>query len=225
MSVLKRFDEAYYRRHYQGPDRVHSAAQVGRLAAGVVGLADWLGVEIASGLDVGAGPGYWRSWFRRRRPAIRYLSTDASPWACRRFGHARRDISDWRPRDRFDLVICQGVLQYLDDEAAARAIANLGAATGALLYLEAVTQHDLAAVVDEARTDTQIHARTGAWYREALDPWFVQVGAGLWAARAAGIPLSELEGAPVHSTLRRQSSAASTGSRAARPGRTTVPSS
>ncbi len=225
MSVRTNFDEAYYRRHYHGPDRVHSAAQVARLAGAVAGMADWLGVEIASVLDVGAGPGFWRTWFRRHRPAVRYVSTDASAWACRRWGHARRDISAWRPRRPFDLVVCQGVLQYLEDDAAARAVENLGAATGSLLYLEAVTRRDLAEVVDEARTDVAIHARAGSWYRDALAPHFVQIGAGLWAARSADIPLYELEGAPVHSTLRRQSSAASSGSRAARPGRTTLQSS
>ncbi len=220
MSARERFDEAYYRRHYRGPDRVHSASQVGRLAAGVAGLADWLGVELRAVLEVGAGPGYWRSWFRRRRPAVRYVSTDVSPFACERFGHLLRDISAWRPRGTFDLVVCQGVLQYLDDRRAARAIANLAAASRGLLYLEAVTRHDLEEVLDAERSDTAIHARTGAWYRAALDPHFVQVGAGLWAARSAGIPLYELEGAPVHSTLRRQSSAASAGSQAARFGRT-----
>lgn len=225
MPIRRQFDEAYYRRHYGGPDRVHSASQVGRLAAGVTGLADWLGVEVGSVLDVGAGPAYFRAWFRRHRPAVRYLSTDASPWACRRFGHSLRDISRWRPRHPFDLVLCQGVLQYLNDDEAARAIENLAAACRGLLYLEAITCHDLDEVVDPDRTDTEVHARTGAWYRAALGPHFVQVGAGLWAARSAGIPLYELEGAPVHSTLRRQSSAARSGSRAARPGRTTLHSS
>jgi SAM-dependent methyltransferase len=220
MSAWERFDDAYYRRHYQGPDHVHTATQVGRLAAGVAGLAAWLGVEVRSVLELGAGPGHWRAWFRRHRPGVRYVSTDVSPWACRRWGHARRDISAWRPRAPFDLVVCQGVLQYLDDEAAARAIGNLAAACGGLLYLEAVTRHDLDEVVDAARTDTDIHARDGHWYRARLAPHFVQVGAGLWAARSAGIPLYELEGAPVHSTPRRQSSRASTGSSAARLGRT-----
>ena len=219
MPPRERFDDAYYRRHYQGPDRVHTATQVGRLAAGVTGLAAWLGVEVGSVLEVGAGPGHWRAWFRRHRPAVRYLSTDVSPWACRRWGHAPRDISAWRPRTPFDLVVCQGVLQYLDDGAAARAIGNLAAACQGLLYLEAVTRHDLEEVVDAARTDTEIHAREGDWYRARLAPDFVQVGAGLWAARSAGILLYELEGAPVHSTLRRHRTEASAGSSAARLGR------
>jgi 2-polyprenyl-3-methyl-5-hydroxy-6-metoxy-1,4-benzoquinol methylase len=196
MTSRARFDEAYYRRHYAGRARVHSAREIARLAEGVTGLAAWLGVELERVLDVGAGPGLWRDWFRRHRPEVRYRSTDVSPYACARYGHERRDVSRWRSRERHDLVVCQGVLQYLDDDAAARAIANLGAMCRGLLYLEAITAHDLAEVVDREATDLAVHARRGAWYRRRLAPHFVQVGAGLWAARRAGLALYELEGSP-----------------------------
>jgi SAM-dependent methyltransferase len=193
MVTRTRFDADYYRRHYEGRDRVHSSAQVARLAAGVDGIATWLGVEIRTVLDVGAGPGFWRAWFRRRRPKVRYRSTDVSTWACRRYGHERRDISRWRPVARFDLVVCQGVLQYLGDEDAERAIENLGAACRGLLYLEVVTRHDLEEVLDADRSDTAVHARTGAWYRRRLGAHFRQVGAGLWASRRAPLAFYELE--------------------------------
>jgi hypothetical protein len=196
MAPGERFDAGYYQRHYHGRDRVHSPRQVGRLAAGVAGMADWLGVELRSVLDVGAGPGFWRSWFRRHRPDVRYLSTDFSPWACQRYGHERRDISAWRPRARFDLVVCQGVLQYLGDEEVLRAVENLGAACRGLLYLEVVTRHDLEEVVDADLTDTDIHARPGDFYRRALAPTFRQVGAGLWSARSADLRFYELEAPP-----------------------------
>lgn len=195
MSAPDRFDAAYYRRHYQGRRRVHSAREIARLASGVAGLAGWLGVELRAVLDVGAGPGLWRDWFRRHRPAVRYRSTDVSPYACERYGHERRDLSRWRSRERYDLVVCQGVLQYLDDAGAARAIENLGAMCRGLLYLEAITRHDLAEVVDAEATDTAVHARSGAWYRRRLALHFVQVGAGLWAARRAGLAFYELEAA------------------------------
>jgi SAM-dependent methyltransferase len=159
-------------------------------------MADWLGVEIRTVLDVGAGPGFWRSWFRRHRPDVRYLSTDFSPWACRRYGHERRDISAWRPRVRFDLVVCQGVLQYLGDVEVLRAVENLGAACRGLLYLEVVTRHDLDEVVDADLTDTDIHSRPGDFYRRALAPHFRQVGAGLWSARRADLRFYELEAPP-----------------------------
>ena len=194
MGAPDRFDEAYYTRHYTGRSRVHSAREIARLASGVTGLAEWLGLELERVLDVGAGPGLWRDWFRRHRPRVRYRSTDFSPYACARYGHERRDLSRWRSRERHDLVVCQGVLQYFDDAAAARAIENLGRMCRGLLYLEAITARDLRETVDREATDLAIHARSGAWYRKALAPWFVQVGAGLWASRSAGLVLYELEG-------------------------------
>jgi len=194
MGTPDRFDEAYYQRHYHARSRVHSAREIARLASGVTGMAEWLGVELERALDVGAGPGLWRDWFRRHRPAVRYRSTDVSPYACARYGHERRDVSRWRSRERHDLVVCQGVLQYLDDDAAARAVENLGRMCRGLLYLEAITTRDLEVAVNRETTDLAIHARSGAWYRRALVPWFVQVGAGLWASRSAGLVLYELEG-------------------------------
>jgi SAM-dependent methyltransferase len=189
-----RFDAAYYRRHYRGRGRVHSASEVAALASGVAGLAAWLGLEIRTVLDVGAGPGLWRAWFRRRRPAVRYRSVDVPPYACARWGHERRDVSRWRARARFDLVVCHGVLHYLDARAAARAIENLGAMAGGLLYLEVLAAEDVA-VVDREATDLSMPLRPAAWYRTRLARHFVQVGAGLWAARRAGLAFYALEAA------------------------------
>jgi SAM-dependent methyltransferase len=194
-SSPDRFDAAYYARHYGGPRRAHGAREVAHLAAGVSHLAAWLGLPLGSVLDVGAGPGLWRDWFRRHRPAVRYRSVDASRYACARYGHERRDIVRWRARARFDLVVCQGVLPYLADAEVERAVENLAAMCRGLLYLEAVTRRDLAEVVDRERTDLAVHARGGAFYRARLDPWFLQVGAGLWAARSSGLTFYELEAA------------------------------
>lgn len=188
-----RFDAAYYARHYRGARAAHTPAEIDALCRGIAGLADWLRLPLRRALDVGAGPGFWRDWFARHRPAVRYRSVDVSPYACERFGHERRDISAWRARERFDLVVCQGVLQYLPDGAAARALENLGAMCRGLLYLEALTARDLAEVADPARTDAAVHGRTGAWYRRRLAPRFRQVGAGLWASRDAPLAFWELE--------------------------------
>lgn len=194
MPTPTRFDAAYFERFYHAPGRTHSAAEIGRLASGVVGLAEWLGVGLESVLDVGAGTGLWRSWFRRRRPRVRYRSIDVSPYACERYGHERRDIARWRARERFDLVICHAVLQYLPDADAARALASLGVMSRGLLYLEVLTRADLA-IIDREKTDLQIFPRTGRWYRARLERDFVQLGAGLWLSRRSPVRLWELEGA------------------------------
>jgi hypothetical protein len=188
-----RFDAAYYARHYRGATAAHTAAEIAALCRAVAGLADWLHLPLRRALDVGAGPGLWRDWFARHRPEVRYRSVDVSPYACARYGHERRDIARWRARERYDLVVCQGVLPYLPAADAARALANLGAMCRGLLYLEALTARDLAGVADLARTDAAIHARTGAFYRRRLSRSFRQVGAGLWAARDAPVTFWELE--------------------------------
>ncbi|BDG06893.1 class I SAM-dependent methyltransferase [Anaeromyxobacter paludicola] len=191
-----RFDAAYYARFYRGPRRVSSPRAVARLAGAICALADYHDLPLERVLDVGAGPGLWRDWFRRHRPGARYRSVDVSPHACERYGHERRDVSRWRSRERHDLVICQGVLQYLDDADCARAIENLGAMSRGLLFLEALTRRDLSEVVDRSASDVAVHLRTGAWYRARLArAGFRQLGAGLWVARRGGLPLFELEAA------------------------------
>jgi SAM-dependent methyltransferase len=187
-----RFDAAYFRRYYHGADRAHSAREMARLVGGVCGLSAWLGVSIRAALDVGAGTGIWRGLLRRRLPGVRYRSVDVSPYACARYGHERRDISRWRARERFDLVVCHSVLQYLPDDAAERAIGNMGAMCRGMLYLEAITRADLA-VLDLSRTDTVMHLRPAAWYRSRLAGDFEQVGGGLWAARRGPVRLYALE--------------------------------
>jgi trans-aconitate methyltransferase len=189
------FDAAYYRRFYR--DRpVHDRRRIARLAEGVTGLCGWWGVRLRRVLDVGAGTGLWRDWFSQSRPSVSYQSIDSSEYACRRYGHEHRDISTWRPARQADLVICQGVLQYLDDRACRGAIANLGAATRGLLYLEVPTERDRDEVVDRDATDLEINWRSGSWYRRRLQRDFVEVGCGLFAARAAGLNFYELERRP-----------------------------
>jgi SAM-dependent methyltransferase len=189
------FDRSYYRRYYLGPDRVHGARDIAHLASGVSGIAAWLGVDVRAVLDVGAGTGLWGRWFRRHRPRVELRSIDVSEYACRAYGHERRDISAWRARRSFDLVVFHSVLQYMGDAEAARAIDNVGRMCRGLLYLEAVTREDTPNL-DLERTDTAIHVRPAAWYRARLSRHFVEIGAGLWAARRAQLPLYALEAPP-----------------------------
>lgn len=193
MSPPGRFDDAYYRRFY-GDDGAHDPERIHHLATAVHGMCAWWGVEVGTVLDVGAGMGMWRDWYRTNHPHVRVRSLDVSEHACRTWGHEQLDIATWRPDEEFDLVICHSVLQYLDDAGALTAVGNLGAATGWVLYLEAPTAADLSELVDTERTDMDVHRRTGEWYRRALAPWFRQVGAGLWV-RHDTVPMYELEAA------------------------------
>jgi hypothetical protein len=187
-------DAAYYQRYYESPEtRVHGRREIARLARGVTGLIDWFGGDLRAVLDVGAGPGFWRDWFAAHRKGARYLSTDVSAHACQRYGHQRRDIARWRGRARFDLVICHGVLPYLDDADAERAIDNIAAMCRGFLYLEAVTARDLRERCDPKHTDPALRGRTAAWYRARLGQHFTPLGCGLHYLRSGPLGFYELE--------------------------------
>ncbi|MFZ9628609.1 MAG: class I SAM-dependent methyltransferase [Ilumatobacteraceae bacterium] len=188
-----RFDAAYYRRFY-GRGGVHDAERIAHLATGVHEMAAWWGIPIRSVLDVGAGTGMWRDWYHVTHPTVRVASIDVSDYACATWGHQRRDIAQWRPGRPFDLVVCHGVLHYIDNAHVEQAIVNLAAATRHVLYLELPTTADLRDIVDPDRTDLQAHRRTGTWYRRRLEVYFRQIGAGLWVPRG-GVPMFELEAA------------------------------
>jgi 2-polyprenyl-3-methyl-5-hydroxy-6-metoxy-1,4-benzoquinol methylase len=188
------FDANYYDRYYESSrTRVHSAKEIAKLCTAVVSFVEWWQHPLESVLDVGAGVGLWRDWFTKNRPRVVYRSTEVSAHACRKYGHEQRDITKWRAKEAFDLVVCQGVLPYLDDAAAAKAIENLAMMTRGFLYLEAITKRDLREVCDDARTDVAVHGRTGAWYRARLKKHYIEAGCGLWCKRDAGILFYELE--------------------------------
>jgi trans-aconitate methyltransferase len=144
-------------------------------------------------LDVGAGTGLWGAWFRRHLPATRYRSVDASEYACAEYGHERRDIASWRAREKFDLIVCQGVLPYLSDEACTKAVANMASMARAFLYVEAITARDLREVCDRSRTDTGVARRSARFYRRVLGQHFEPLGCGLHHVAGGDNVFYELE--------------------------------
>ena len=188
------FDEEYYRRYYVDPrTRIYDQVKHAQLVAGVVSLSEWFAGPLSSVLDVGAGVGLWKAWLESNRPGVEVLSTELEADACRRYGHLQADLAEWRAPRRFDLVVCQGVLPYLPDARARAGIGNLAAMCGGLLYVEAITKEDLRGAVDLVLTDVRVFERTAAWYRRALAPHFLELGAGLWAARDANLVFYALE--------------------------------
>jgi hypothetical protein len=188
------FDAGYYGRFYKNArTRVHGPKEIAKLCTAVTAMLDWWRVPVETVLDVGAGVGMWRDWFAKNRPKTKYRSTEVSRYACVQYGHEQRDITRWRAAERFDLVVCQGVLPYIDDAGCAKAIENLGAMTAGLLYLEAITKNDIREVIDEGKTDVKVHERTAAWYRKRLSAHYTELGCGLWAKRGAPVLFYELE--------------------------------
>jgi len=192
--VSGRFDAAYYRRYYLDPrSRVYSRQRHARLVAGVVSMVEWFGASVGAVLDVGAGLGWWGAWLKRHRPLTRVVSTELEPAICKQHGHLRADITTWRLEERFDLVVCQGVLPYLDDAAAGAALENLAAMNRGFLYLEAITQRDLDDVCDRDLTDVAVHERPGSFYLSRLAKHYTRVGCGLFYKKDGPLVFYELE--------------------------------
>lgn len=188
------FDAEYYRRYYEDPKtRIYDRARHAHLIEGVLGFLSWFGWPVDSLLDVGAGVGWWKDWLKKHRKTVRYVGTEMDAAICKRFGHTQADIRTFRLPQRFDLVVCHGVLPYVDDAGLPAAIENLAAMCEGFLYLEAITKRDVAGNVDTELTDTRVHQRPGSMYRKLLAPHFRQVGAGLWAKRDAPMVFYELE--------------------------------
>jgi SAM-dependent methyltransferase len=187
------FDAGFFKRFYSTTP-MHSRRKIETLASGVHQFCSWWDIQVRSVLDVGAGVGYWSDWYRNNHQRAKVVSVDVSEHACKKYGHELRDISSWAPKRKFDLVICQSVLQYLDDQAARSAIKNLAKATKHVLFFEVPTKSDLRNNVDRDVTDFEIYSRTGIWYRNELAKYFKQAGAGLWVAKSSTIVLYELEG-------------------------------
>jgi hypothetical protein len=191
---VNRFDETYYRRYYaNAKTRVADASETAHLARAVTEMIAWYGGPLETALDVGAGAGLWRDWFRKNKPKTKYRSIEVSAYACATYGHEQRDIASWRARERFDFIVCQGVLPYLSDGAAETAIENIAAMARGFLYLEAITKKDFEEICDQAKTDGDVHLRSAAWYRQRLGKHFVNVGCGLYYATRGPLRFYELE--------------------------------
>jgi 2-polyprenyl-3-methyl-5-hydroxy-6-metoxy-1,4-benzoquinol methylase len=194
MDRFRRFDEAYYHRFYESPQsRVVSVEEHHHLAQFVFSFAEYNKVEMKSVLDIGAGVGHWKYWVEKHQKGLAYTGTEVSAVMCKKHGFQHRDIARWRDRKKHDLIICQGVLQYLPDPDVAPAVANIAAMSRGLVYVEVATRADLRDRADKTRTDLDIHVRNGSYYRGILAKHFLGVGCGLWWAKDRPPPFWELE--------------------------------
>lgn len=189
------FDRAYYQRFYENPKtRVTDEAQIARLSEFVCSYLRYLELPVRRVLDLGCGVGLWRAAIRRQFPSAVYQGVEVSPYLCERYGWEQGSVVDYRTKQPADLVICQGVLPYLDDRAARAAMDNLGTLCRGALYVEAVTLEDWEeGVVDKRRTDRAMRRRPARFYKRALSKHFVALGGGLWLSQRARAVLYALE--------------------------------
>ena len=144
-------------------------------------------------VDLGCGLGKWQGLLAKRHPRADYTGVEYSPYLCGKYGWTRGSAADFQGRGLYDLVLCQSVIQYLGDEDARLAVANMARLCRGAVYLEIITKRDWRDHCDRKATDGQVHLRAGAWYRDLLAPHFRNAGGGLFLPRDSGAVLYELE--------------------------------
>jgi SAM-dependent methyltransferase len=192
------YDQAYFDRWYRSPrHRVRSAAELARLVRFVLATADYvLGRPIRTVLDVGAGEGNWLPVLRRLRPHVAYQGVDPSEYAVRRFGRRRNvilgdlaSLPELPVARSYDLVIANGMLNYLAPAELRAGLPHLVGRAGGMLYLELFTE------ADALRGDLAFPARRPAsWFRRVLrEAGLVGCGLNCYLPREQLPRLSELE--------------------------------
>jgi SAM-dependent methyltransferase len=190
------FDRDYYQRFYFNPrTAVTSKAEMGARARLIASCVDYIGLPVGKILDAGCGIGLLRAPLQRALRRAQYVGLECSEYLCQRYGWRQGSIENYRSRERFDLVICYDVLQYLSAPQARIAIANLARACRGALYFGALTTEDWRDNCDQRRTDRIPGLRPGSWYRRELSRAFTSVGCGLWLKREAPLTLWNLDAA------------------------------
>jgi SAM-dependent methyltransferase len=191
-----RFDRGYYEKYYHDSKTAAvSSAEMRARALLIAAYTGHVGLPVKRILDAGCGIGLLRAPLMRALPRAEYTGLEISEYLCERYGWVQGTIDGYRPRTAFDLVICYDVMQYLDDRAAARALANFGRLCRGVLYFSALTTYDWKHNCDQARTDRDVHLRSGEWYRARLARQFHRIGAGFWIRRGVPLVTWELESA------------------------------
>lgn len=200
--TARRFDRAYFDRWYRHPAcRVKERAELEREVDFVLRASEHiLGRPVRTVLDVGCGEGHWYPVLAKRRPAIRYIGVDPSEYAVRRWGRRRNihlgsidTFASLGVGDAFDLVVCSGVLNYLDTATLTRGLRQIVAVLGGVAYLELYTASDR--VTGDTRAAKR---RAPSWYREQLRrAGLTPCGMHLYVPRARTTELAALERLPL----------------------------
>ena len=196
MAIRHTFDAAYYERFYLDPrTRVADPRDIEFQARFLCSYLDHLGIGVRHILDLGCGLGLLREPLLANFPRASYTGVEVSRHLCTELGWVHGCAATYRSesRRRFDLVICQDVLQYLDDSETELAIENLARHCRGALFFGVLTREDWEENCDQARTDGHGYLREGVWYRIRLASAFVCAGGGVFVARRAGVVMFELD--------------------------------
>jgi SAM-dependent methyltransferase len=190
-----RFDHEYYQRFYQRVEsRASGPEEFARLARFALSYLRYIEIPIREVLDLGCGLGRWKAALAEYDPEIRYTGVDPSPYLVEEYGWIEGTVASFRSRRKYDLVICQDVLSYLEPRQVKDALANIARLCRGAAYIQVVTKQDWDNdVVDPKHTDLNMNRLDAQWYRKALGRHFVNCGGGLYLPKNSSVVLWELE--------------------------------
>ena len=187
------FDKAYYDRYYRNPrTRAVSPAAAKRQAAFIAAYLRYLELAPQSILDVGCGTGTTLNALRREFPRARTHGLEVSEYLCERYGWELGSIADYQSTRTFDLVVCNDVLPYLDEQSCSQALRRITGLCGKAAFLGILTTEDQA-LCDPQRTDPQQWSRAAKWYRQRLGRSFVNIGGGMYLKKPVSAVVWQLD--------------------------------
>ena len=117
---MPKFDKAYYDRFYRDPHTRSSTPQAAKKqAAFIAAYLRYLGVRIRSIIDIGCGVGHTLRALGRIYPNARCEGVEYSDYLCREYGWTQGSVAAYLPATKADLVVCNDVVPYLEDDEAA----------------------------------------------------------------------------------------------------------
>jgi hypothetical protein len=195
MKARREFGPDYYARFYRDePRSVGTPETTERLVRFIGSYLAHLEVDVREVLDLGCGLGWWKAPVETSMGAT-WRGVEWSEHACAEHGWERGSVVDYGGSGA-DLVVCQGVLQYLGKKDCDRALRNLQRLARSAIYLEVVTEEDWESTLDLTRSDRDIALRPAEYYRSALRKHFVSCGGGLFVRRNECVLFALEEGAP-----------------------------
>lgn len=191
----REFDRDFFKRYYHdAATSVVSAEDIFKRACFVIAYLSHLQVPVETVLDAGCGVGLWKRALHDIDPAIEYLGIDPSGYLCEKYGWFQSSVADFRSRKKFDLVVCQDVMQYMSVDEVDRSFAAMARVCSGALYFDVPTTDDIGdKLLDMKKTDKKINVRSAAWYRKRLAKDFENAGGGVFVAKSANAVLLALE--------------------------------
>jgi hypothetical protein len=127
---------------------------------------------------------------------MQYTGVDPSAYAVRRWGRRRNihlgSVDNLGVDGAFDLIVCCGVLNYLDAATLTRGLRQIAERLEGVAYLDMYTASD--AVTGDTRGAKR---RSAAWYRAAISrAGLTACGMHLYVDRAMSTRLATLERFP-----------------------------